>query len=73
MSLSLNLVQTTALTIHADLELSTLSEEELRQVAEQLDNAARTVRGELARRWAAAGKPKSMASKLLDSLTPSHS
>lgn len=67
--MNITVTQTTALTIHAELELSTLSEEELRKVAEQLDTAARTVRSELTRRWVAEGRPTcSLAAKVLASL-----
>jgi hypothetical protein len=63
--MSFSVATTVALKIHCEVELTTLSDEELTQLIQSLEAAEKTVRSEKARRWVAAGKPQ-VRNPLLD-------
>jgi arsenate reductase-like glutaredoxin family protein len=54
--MAISMTTTVALTINIDVVLTSLSDEELKQLASALEAASKTVRNEQAARWAASGK-----------------
>lgn len=66
--MDISVVTTVGLKLHCEVELTTLSEEELNKLLQALEAASKTIREEKARRWVAAGKPKSASGIMLDKL-----